>query len=308
MGQTNYFASGTINRSGNLRRDPGWLADRLADSRTRVLPLYGSEVVLVDGDLAWLEIADLPREHGLAHDREGVVFLGVDRKDRAVFGIDVAAPELAALDRVVPAESSRMDLRGAAMLLSPDSGNHVAYLSAMLTWHRRHRWCGLCGQLTVPTWGGHLRTCSGCGAEHFPRTDPVIIVIVTAGEHCLLGRQPIWPARMWSALAGFVEPGESLEDAVTREIGEEAGVAVQEVQYHSSQPWPFPLSLMLGFHASAGPEPVPIVVDHSELDDARWFGREELSDAVSDGAVMLPPPFSIARQLVDSWLRAGGAS
>jgi NAD+ diphosphatase len=304
VGKPNYFASGTINRSGNLRRDPDWLADRLADPRTRILPLHGSDVALVGGDLVWLEVGDLSSGQALSHDREGVVFLGVDGGGGAVFGIDLSAPELAELDVLLPGDSSRMDLRGAAMLLPPDAGNHVAYLSAMLSWHRRHRWCGVCGSPTLSSWGGHLRTCSGCGAEHFPRTDPVIIVIVTAGEHCLLGRQPIWPARMWSALAGFVEPGESLEDAVVREVGEEVSVAVEEVVYQSSQPWPFPLSLMLGFHASAGPEPVNITVDRSELDDARWFARDELAEAVADGAVMLPPPFSIARQLVDSWLTA----
>jgi len=158
----------------------------------------------------------------------------------------------------------------------------------------------------VPDWAGHIRRCHGCGAEHFPRTDPVIIVLVTAGDHCLLGRNVMWPARMWSALAGFVEPGESLEDAVAREVYEEVGVRVDDVRYQSSQPWPFPLSLMLGFHAGAGTEPVEVTVDTSELSDAVWMRREELLEGAADGAIMLPGPFSIARQLIDAWLEPAG--
>jgi NAD+ diphosphatase len=238
--------------------------------------------VPVDGDRRLLLV-----EGPLDAEQPGeVIFLGLDEEGRAMFAVDAAEA----------GAGSFMDLRGAAMFLGTEEANRAAYASAMLTWHRRHRWCGACGAPTTPDWAGHLRRCAGCGAEHFPRTDPVMIVVVTAGEHVLLGRQPTWPPGMWSALAGFVEPGESLEDAVRREVREEAGVAVTEVTYHSSQPWPFPLSLMVGFAASAGPVPPEIAVDHSELDDARWFTADEI------GALTLPPSFSIARQLVETWL------
>ncbi|HWW53068.1 MAG TPA: NAD(+) diphosphatase [Acidimicrobiales bacterium] len=277
----NYFAAGAIDRAGHRRRDEDWLKQRLADPASRLLRMPPGQVP-VDAD-GRLMMVDGP------HDVEGaggVIFLGIDEHGRATFAVDAGDDS----------PGPFMDLRGAAMFLGSEEANRAAYASAMLTWHRRHRWCGACGHPTAPDWAGHLRLCAACGAEHFPRTDPVMIVLVAAGEHVLLGRQPSWPPGMWSALAGFVEPGESLEDAVRREVREEAGVPVTDVQYHSSQPWPFPLSLMVGFTASAGPVPVDVAVDHSELDDARWFTAEEIA------GVMLPPPFSIARQLVETWL------
>jgi NAD+ diphosphatase len=302
MRKPNYFASGMIDRTGYRRRDAAWLAGQWRDPQTRVLPIGTAGVVVAGAELAVLSLAELVGGDDLSADQEGVVFLGIDSGTGALFGLDLSVPEVAEIIVELPDGAREMDIRGAAMLLPPEAGNRVAYASAMLTWHRRHRWCGACGEGTVPGWGGHVRTCPGCGAEHFPRTDPVIIVAVSAGDCCLLGRQPVWPPTMWSALAGFVEPGESLEDAVRREVAEEAGVTVGEVRYHSSQPWPFPLSLMLGFHGDAGLEPPEITVDASELDDARWWPRAELLAAIADGSVMLPPPFSIARQLIDSWL------
>ena len=204
---------------------------------------------------------------------EGLVFLGEDDDGAPVFCLDLATLDDAVVEDIGADGFRFVDLRGAAMVLPEDEANRAAYASAMLTWHLRHRWCGACGPQTVSDWAGHVRRCPGCGAEHFPRTDPVIIVLVTAGDSCLLGRQSIWPPQMWSALAGFVEPGESLEDAVRREVGEEAGVVVHDPTYHSSQPWPFPMSLMVGFIASAGDSPPEVVVDHNELEDARWFTR-----------------------------------
>jgi NAD+ diphosphatase len=289
VAHANYFAGGDLDRFAHRRRDEQWLTDRRADPTSRLLRMPPSQVPL-DGEQRLL-LLNGPIEEDEA------VFLGVDADGRALFAVDGSATAGALLDAAAPL----MDLRGAAMFLPVGEANRAAYASAMLTWHRRHRWCGSCGAPTAAAWAGHLRRCDGCGAEHFPRTDPVMIVLVTAGQHCLLGRQPSWPPNMWSALAGFVEPGESLEDAVGREVREEAGVEVVDVRYHSSQPWPFPLSLMVGFDASAGPSPVEVTVDHSELDDARWFSAAEVS------GVMLPPPFSIARQLVESWLRRPAA-
>jgi NAD+ diphosphatase len=298
----NYFAAGSIDRAGDRRRDPDWLEGRLSAPEARLLGIRSGQVP-VDADN---HLVLLPLGGRALDDNEELVFLGLGHDGTAVFALELTG---VATTPPVASDGDEMrfiDLRGAAMFLDPEEANQAAYASAMLTWHRRHRFCGLCGGRTSAEWAGHLRRCPTCGAEHFPRTDPVIIVLVTTGGSCLLGRQPGWPPTMWSALAGFVEPGESLEDAVGREVREEAGISVAEVTYHSSQPWPFPLSLMVGFLASAGPGPSELRVDHSELDDAQWFDGDELADAVQRGAIMLPPPFSIARQLVESWLSSPG--
>jgi NAD+ diphosphatase len=193
-------------------------------------------------------------------------------------------------------------IRDAAARLGADDAGLVAYATAMLNWHRRHGFCANCGAATAIGEAGHVRTCPGCGAAHHPRTDPVVIMLVRDGAgRVLLGRQPTWPTGRYSALAGFVEPGESLEAAVAREVLEESGVAVDGVRYASSQPWPFPVSLMLGFYARhAGGE--PIAAD-GELEDVRWFTRGEVVAAIAgEGWLVLPPPVAIARRLIDGWL------
>ncbi|HTT05811.1 MAG TPA: NAD(+) diphosphatase [Steroidobacteraceae bacterium] len=175
----------------------------------------------------------------------------------------------------------------------------LTYARALLVWRARHRYCGVCGSPTVPRSAGHVLQCSSesCHSQVFPRLDPAIIVLVTQGEHALLGRQPSWPPGRFSTLAGFVEPGESLEEAVAREVHEETGARVRSVRYFSSQPWPFPASLMLGFHAQAAMEPIQL---DGELEEARWFERAELQA----GKVLLPPPHTIARRLLEAWFAA----
>src|SRR6185503_9944654 len=195
----------------------------------------------------------------------------------------------------------RRGLRDLAPVLSQAEGGMVAHAVGMLNWHRRHRFCANCGAPTVAREAGYVRVCPVCGAEHHPRTDPVVIMLVTDGDRALLGRQAPWPTGRYSALAGFVEPGESLEEAVAREVREEAGVELGQPQYIASQPWPFPSSLMLGFSAPwISGEPV---IGDEELEDARWFTREQVRDAVSErGPLRLPPPLAIARRLLDGWL------
>lgn len=192
-----------------------------------------------------------------------------------------------------------------ASLLAPGEGELLAHARALAYWHRRHRFCGDCGHPTEGAQGGHVRVCSNpqCGRQHFPRTDPAVIVLVTAGERCLLGRQPSWLPGRYSTIAGFVEPGESLEAAVVREVGEETGVRVREVRYQSSQPWPFPASLMLGFRAVAEGEDIHL--GDEELEDARWFSREELERAMEEGALRLPGRISIAYRLIEDWFDEG---
>jgi NAD+ diphosphatase len=276
---TNTFAGGALDRAGPHRRDEAWLAARLADPATRVVAASQAGAIVA---------GERPRRFAVGELPEGLdlVLLGVDGDGHALFAAD-PGDEL-------PGE--RRGLRDLAPLLSQAEGGMVAHAVGMLNWHRRHRFCANCGAPTAAREAGYVRVCPVCGAQHHPRTDPVVIMLVTDGDRALLGRQAQWPSGRYSALAGFVEPGESLEEAVAREVREEAGVTVADVRYRSSQPWPFPTSLMLGFAARwAGGEPA---VRDEELEDVGWFTRE----AILGGDVLLPPPTAIARRLIDEWL------
>jgi NAD+ diphosphatase len=227
-----------------------------------------------------------------------LVLLGVDERGAAVFAADPGAEAAAALD----ADAALRGLRDVAGEAAPADAGLLAHATGLLNWHRRHRFCANCGAPTAMASAGHVRACPRCGAQHHPRTDPVIITLVHDGaERVLLGRQASWPEGRYSTVAGFVEPGESLEEAVVREIGEESGVAVTDVRYRSSQPWPFPASLMVGFEAAyVGGDPHP---NDGELEDVRWFSREELERALAgEGQLKLPPPLAIARRLIEGWL------
>ena len=284
MTPPNTFAGGALDRVGARRGDEAWLAARRADPSSRAVVASASGV-LADGDVpARVALDALPAGTEL-------VLLGVEPDGSALFaadpGDDDAATALAPGARVA-------GLRDLAPALAQADGGLLAQAVGLLNWHRRHRFCANCGAPTAAALAGHVRRCPRCGAEHHPRTDPVVIMLVTDGDRALLGRQPTWPPGRFSALAGFVEPGESLEEAVAREVREESGVRVEDVRYRSSQPWPFPSSLMLGFTARwAGGEPA---VGDGELEDVRFFDRAELADT------LLPPPQAIARRLIDGWL------
>jgi len=275
----NTFAGEALDRAGPHRRDEAWLAARLTDPATRVVAASEGGVIVAGERPRMFAVDALPK--GLE-----LVLLGVDGDGHAVFAAD-PGDEL-------PGE--RRGLRDLAPVLSQAEGGMVAHAVGLLNWHRRHRFCANCGARSEAREAGHVRVCPVCGTQHHPRTDPVVIMLVTDGDRALLGRQAQWPAGRYSALAGFVEPGESLEEAVAREVREEAAVRVADVRYRSSQPWPFPSSLMLGFSARwAGGEPV---VRDGELEDVGWFTRQ----AIVDGDVLLPPPTAIARRLIDEWL------
>jgi NAD+ diphosphatase len=275
----NTFAGEALDRAGPHRGDAAWLAARLADPATRVVAASAAGVIVAGERPRMFAVDALP-------DGLELVLLGVDGDGHAVFAAD-PGDEL-------PGE--RRGLRDLAPMLSQAEGGMVAHAVGLLNWHRRHRFCANCGAPSEAREAGHVRECPACGTQHHPRTDPVVIMLVTDGDRALLGRQAQWPAGRYSALAGFVEPGESLEEAVAREVREEAGVRVDDVRYRSSQPWPFPTSLMLGFSARwAGGEPA---VRDAELEDVGWFTRE----AIVDGDVLLPPPTAIARRLIDEWL------
>ncbi len=231
-----------------------------------------------------------------------LVFLGLlAGSGRFGIGLEPATiePLKTATDLVVA------DLRSIAVqgLVGPDHLAPLAEAKALLHWHARHRFCANCGTLSRPIDGGWRRDCPACRAQHFPRTDPVAIMLAVAGERCLLGRQSRFAPGMWSCLAGFVEPGELIEDAVRRETREEAGIACGRVSYFASQPWPFPSSLMIGCHTEALSN--DIVVDHDELEDARWFDREEVVAMLlrrhRDG-LTTPPPVAIAHHIIRAWL------
>jgi NAD+ diphosphatase len=282
----NAFSGSPVDRAGTRRMDPQWVADRAADPRSRTLLVTTGGVVVQDERLARVPL-----------DGGDPLLLGLEDDGRPLFALDLG-------DAAPPPGTAAVGLRDAAGLLSHGEGGLVAYATGLVNWHRRHPRCSVCGAATEVDEGGYVRRCPQCGAVHHPRTDPVVIMLVVDGDRALLGRQARWPPGRYSALAGFVEPGESLEEAVAREVSEEAGVEVRAPRYVSSQPWPFPSSLMLGFVAEyAGGE---AAARDGELEDVRWFSRSELFEirAGRRDGLHVPPPIAIARQLIDGWLDA----
>jgi NAD+ diphosphatase len=301
--QRNFFSAGGIDRASVRRQDEAWLAARLAHPSSRFIPVWRLQTLFAaDADAEPIFLSAREAE-ALRPCADSTILLGLV-EGRAYFavGFPSEAPEpptdLAELGQF-------QDLRRVAALLDREMGGLLAYARAMTYWHCRHRYCGVCGSPTVPIHAGFQRLCTeeACGQQHFPRTDPAIIVLIRSGGEGLLGRQPTWPAGMYSTIAGFVEPGESLEDAVRREVFEETGIRVESANYHSSQPWPFPSSLMLGFTGRAANHDIRLR-DH-ELENARWFSRKGLRIGLQNGAVRLPSPYSISFRLIEDWFDAG---
>ena len=308
-----------LDRAAAQRRDDAWIAERLADPESRVVPVWRDRNLIAAGPRDGPPVARLlTGEAGravLARAGE-VAMLGLDA------GIPCFAADLSALEEPDAAAMTNgaefRDLRAVGALMAGPEATLLAYARGILHWHRRHRFCGTCGQPTESRLGGHVRRCANADDphEHFPRTDPAVIMLVAhadlsgRGPACLLGRQKRWPDGMYSTLAGFVEPGESLEEAVTREVMEETGVRVAEVRYQASQPWPFPASLMLGFRARA--VTADVAFDPRELEDARWFRPDEVRafgewGTAPPGEKRLPRKDSIARWLIEGWLADIGA-
>ena len=291
MNEHNVFAGAFVDRSGERRKDEAWLRAAIDADDSVFLPVWGDRCP-ADGQPPTLNLLrrdELPA--GIDHDE--FVFLGLFA-NRAAFAFAVHGddPPCAAVD-------AYRDLRFLGMTLPAAEANLAAHARALILWHATQLHCGVCSAPARPVAAGNARRCSNddCGRDWFPRTDPAVIVLVTDGDRCLLGRQPGWPDGLYSTIAGFVEPGESLEDAVRREVFEETNIRVAAVRYHSSQPWPFPSSLMLGFFAEAAS--AAICLNDGELEDARWIARND----VASGLTKLPNPISIARRLVDTWLR-----
>jgi NAD+ diphosphatase len=287
----NVFAGAFVDRIGERRKDPDWLAEALAHKSAHFVPVWGDRC-LVGGDPPAAVLLDRAAIDRFLND-EDAIFLGLFR-DRPAFAVPIDG----ALDAPFDELGEFKDLRFVGTMLPPDEANLCAHARALSLWHEAAHFCPRCGSASQPEAGGNTRRCTGpdCSQVLFPRTDPAIIVLVSRGNHCLLGRQPSWPEGLYSTIAGFVEPGESLEDAVRREVYEETNILVGDVRYHSSQPWPFPSSLMLGFIADAVSEEISL--NDGELEDARWFSREKLTA----GDVGLPHRISIARRLVDQFI------
>jgi NAD+ diphosphatase len=281
-----------VDRVDLRRLDDAWLAQRWADGRTRVLHVADGRAETVGSPPRLVLVAPYATS-------EPRVLLGVDVEDVAYFAVlGERPPEAGGPPReVVDPPPRRPDLDA----FTPLELALTVQAVGLANWHAAHPRCPRCGAATEPVAAGHLRRCPKDGSEHHPRTDPAVIMLVTdAEDRALLGRHIQWPAPLFSTLAGFVEPGESAEDAVAREVLEEAGIVVEAVGYAGSQPWPFPSSLMLGFRARAhgSPEPVP---DLTEMAEVRWFSRAELATEFAAGSVLLPPRASIARRLIEDW-------
>jgi len=291
---TNMFAGSPLDRVDSRRKDAGWVAAQLAGPDAWVLPVWRGKNLVSGMEHGAPALAALPAASFAALlPRMPWALLGV-RETHSFFALD-----LSSLDQPVPAATpgSFEDLRRMGGLLPPDDASILAHARGLMHWRTRHRFCGVCGATCAPEQAGHVMACTGCGAHHFPRTDPAVIMLVTHNNRALLGQPARFRGRrIFTTLAGFVEPGETLEEAVAREVFEEAGIRVANVRYQSSQPWPFPASIMLGFTADAITH--EITIDPHEIVEAHWFTREEL-EAPADFA--LPPPISIARRLIDDW-------
>jgi NAD+ diphosphatase len=283
----------------SAERDPEALARALADPRRRIVLLAGDDPILRAGEPASALLA-ATEVHRASEHREEVLLGTLDGHPVVA---RLAAAEAAGLFAEDPAFLAA-DLRSIALrgLVPPEELGIIAMAKSILDWHRRHRFCANCGAPTALAQAGFRRDCAACGTQHFPRTDPVVIMLVADGDHCLLGRQSRFAPGMYSCLAGFLEPGETIEDAVRRETFEEAGIRVGRVTYARSQPWPFPSSLMIGCIGEALSR--EITIDAEELEDARWFHRDEIR-LMLDGAhpqdLFAANPIAIAHHLVRGW-------
>jgi NAD+ diphosphatase len=319
MRAPNFYSHPGFERAGLRRRDTAWIVERVADPGSLFVPVWRNQNLVVEVERSELRavvldaasISAILGENAEERLYAGeVVFLGVI-EERAHFALDLSpaeaplemlhSPALAA-SGIAAAAVRFADLRQIGAHIERREGALLALARAMMFWHARHRYCGLCGSPTRSEEAGHMRRCTnpGCNTMHFPRTDPAVIMLVTHGDRALMGRSKNFVPGMYSTLAGFVEPGESLEDAVAREVREETGIEVGPVHYHSSQPWTFPANIMLGFHAEA--LTTEITVDYGELEDARWCERDWLLSHVDDDSFRMPRLDSIARRLIEDWL------
>jgi NAD+ diphosphatase len=293
-----------LDRAAHLRRDIDALEERLSRADSLIVPVWRDQNLILPGPRPALVMLPLQQAGSLLDTDGELVWLGL-LDDRGCFALDLSSLADPFEQPCLAGQGEFVDIRNAMGAMGQDDAGLGAYARGILYWHAQNLFCGACGSRTEPRRGGFLRVCTdrGCGKEHFPRTDPSVNVLVTDGDRCLLARQPHWIQSVYSALAGFVEPGESLERAAVREVKEEVGIDIGDPVYLGSQGWPFPASLMLGFTAPA--RNTDIVLADGELEDARWYSRDELRDPGAHGFIV-PGAYSLAGRMIEAFL--GGSS
>ncbi len=299
----NPFSTKFLDRVSSKRNDKTWINAQFKIESTRIIQIWDSKILCKSAPNQgpiFLTPNDLLRHPSAI---ESSILLGISDK-KTYFAIDLGSDENA-LIICDNKNGAFLDLKKVAPLFNYWDNAILALARFMIIWHSKNRFCGKCGSPTISAEAGHLRICTNeqCGLNHFPNMDPAVIVLVSSGEHCLLGRQKVWPKGMYSTIAGFVEPGESIEDAVVREVEEETGIKVKDIEYQSSQPWLFPNSLMLGFFAKA--ENKTINIAENELEDARWFSREDIKENLNKGLMRVSSKVSIAYALIKEWYDEG---
>ncbi len=283
----------TLDRAAHVRRDGEKLDAHLNDGRTILVPVWRGQHLVAEGRAVLPTMEELGAFVDRGFELAWLGMLG----DRGCFALDISPVERPKEEERLREVGELSDLRFVAAMMSDRDVSLLKFARGLLHWHRNTAFCGKCGGKTKPREAGHVRECTNCGAKHFPRTDPAVMMLVTHGDRCLLARQAGFPQGMVSALAGFVEPGERVEECVERETMEEVGLRVRNIRYFDSQGWPFPQSLMLGYRAEA--ESDEIRLDEDELEEARWYTRAELE---SPQGFFYPPPFSLAHHLIQSFL------
>ena len=303
----NVYSMSPLDRIGTRREDHAWIEQQLVNPESLFVPVWRNrnlvagmdagapEAVYISGEIA----AKLRMSNG------PWAFLGL-LQEKAVFAVDIGAVD-DPLPLLPESLGAFVDLRSVGWGVPKPEASVLAHARGLMHWRARHRFCGVCGGVCAIKSSGHMMQCTACEAQHFPRTDPAVIMLVHQGDRAILGHSTRFPraaprATMYSTLAGFVEPGETLEEAVRREVLEEVGIACGDVHYHSSQPWPFPGNIMLGFYAEGLSE--EITIDPEELTDARWFSKDQMRNADQHG-FQLPRADSIARRLIEDWLAHG---
>ena len=304
MASSNFYSSEYLDRVSHLRKDEVWITEQLSSTTTRLIPVWQQNNLIRGTDSVEAAILEITHVESLRSMAVDPVLLGlIDGTD--YFTLDVSHIEDPHEHEILGAAGVFEDLRKVGPYIQHEQGNLLAYARGINYWHQRHRFCGVCGNPTRSEAAGHQRRCmdEACNAVHFPRTDVACIMLIYDDDRIIMGKAPRFQGKMQSVLAGFLEPGETLEDCVAREVFEEVGVRITDVEYQHSQPWPFPSSLMVGFRARA--LDTELTIDEVELLSADWMSRAELKAITPDSEVQLPRKDSIARRLIEEWLAEG---